>query len=104
MHDLPASYIVMAVTSLNGASHHGMSMFIVPSDADGLEIVRNIGLGGEPESESSHGYVRYNEVRVPADHLLGAEGDVFAIAKRGSVVDAYITQCGRLGRFERPST
>ena len=30
---------------------------------------------------ASHGYVRYNDVRVPADHVLGGEGQAFVIAQ-----------------------
>ena len=30
---------------------------------------------------ASHGYVRYTDVRVPADHVLGGEGQAFMIAQ-----------------------
>jgi acyl-CoA dehydrogenase len=43
--------------------------------------VRNVGVGGERAGEGSHGYLRYEDVRVPADHLLGGEGQAFAIAQ-----------------------
>ena len=43
--------------------------------------MRNVGVGGEPEGHGSHGYVRYTDVRVPADHVLGGEGQAFAIAQ-----------------------
>jgi acyl-CoA dehydrogenase len=56
-------------------------MFLVPTDTPGIEIIRNVGLGGEAPGEGSHGYVRYNQVRVPADNLLGGEGQAFAIAQ-----------------------
>ncbi len=32
-------------------------------------------------ASGSHGYVRYNDVRVPADHVLGGEGSAFMIAQ-----------------------
>jgi acyl-CoA dehydrogenase len=56
-----------------------MSMFIVPAGAPGLTTVRNVGVGGE--REGSHGYLRYENVRVPAENLLGEEGGAFAIAQ-----------------------
>ncbi|MGI8492430.1 MAG: acyl-CoA dehydrogenase family protein [Acidimicrobiales bacterium] len=73
--------IVMAVTNPDVSAYQGMSMFIVPADAPGVEIVRNVGLGGEHRGEGSHGYLRYSDVRVPADHLLGEEGSAFVIAQ-----------------------
>ena len=74
-------YIVMAVTNPEARTHQKMSLFIVPADTPGIEIVRNVGVGGEATSHASHGYVRYTDVRVPADHLLGGEGQAFAIAQ-----------------------
>ena len=74
-------YIVMAVTDPDVSAYQGMSMFVVPAETDGIEIVRNVGLGAEPEGHGTHGYVRYTDVRVPADHVLGGEGQAFAIAQ-----------------------
>lgn len=74
-------FIVMVVTNPDVSAYQGMSMFIVPAETPGVEIVRNVGLGTESEEEGSHGYVRYTDVRVPADHLLGGEGQAFVIAQ-----------------------
>ncbi len=74
-------YIVMAVTDPDVSAYQGMGMFVVPAETPGVEIVRNVGVGSEPEGHGSHGYVRYTDVRVPADHLLGGEGQAFAIAQ-----------------------
>jgi len=74
-------YIVMAVTDPDVSAYQGMSMFVVPAETPGVEIVRNVGVGGEAEGHGSHGYVRYTDVRVPVDHLLGGEGQAFAIAQ-----------------------
>ena len=41
-----------------------------PAETPGLEIVRNVGVHGFSEAE---GYVRYTDVRVPADMLVGEE-------------------------------
>src|SRR5581483_7920083 len=54
---------------------------VVPADTPGIEIVRNVGIGTERPGEGSHGYLRYRDVRVPADHLLGDEGGAFVIAQ-----------------------
>ncbi len=73
--------IVMAVSDPDVSPYEGMSMIIVPTDAPGVNIVRNVGVGGEAEGEGSHGYIRYEDVRVPADHVLGAPGSAFVIAQ-----------------------
>ncbi|MET0700949.1 MAG: acyl-CoA dehydrogenase family protein [Mycobacterium sp.] len=74
-------FIVMAVTSPDARTRDKMSLFIVPAETPGIEIVRNVGVGGESSEHATHGYVRYTDVRVPADHVLGGEGQAFAIAQ-----------------------
>ena len=73
--------IVMAVTNPDVSPYKGMSMFLVPTDTPGIDIVRDIGLGGEPLGEGSHALIHYDDVRVPDDALLGGEGQAFAIAQ-----------------------
>ncbi len=73
--------IAMVITDPDVPVYQGASMFLVPTDAPGIEIIRNVGLMGEAEGEGSHAYVRYHEVRVPGDHLLGGAGQGFVIAQ-----------------------
>ncbi len=73
--------IVMAVTDPDVSVYQGTSMFLVPTSTPGVDIIRNTGLGSEPEGEGSHAYVHYNQVRVPAENLLGGEGQAFVIAQ-----------------------
>jgi len=73
--------IVMAVTDPDVSAYQGMSMFLVPTDTPGVKIERNVGLFGEPLNEGFHALIHYDEVRVPADALLGGEGQAFAIAQ-----------------------
>ena len=56
-------------------------MMLIPGDAPGLEVVRDVGIGGEPLGQGHHPHLRYNEVRVPNDALLGGPGQAFAIAQ-----------------------
>ena len=76
-----AFLIVMAVTNPDVSVYEGMSMFLVPSDTPGIDIVRNVGLAGEPEGHGSHALIHYDDVRLPAEALLGGEGQAFAIAQ-----------------------
>jgi acyl-CoA dehydrogenase len=73
--------VVMCVTDPDVPIYKGMSMFLVPTDTPGIEVVRNVGVGQEPEGHGSHAYVRYNSVRVPAENLLGGEGNAFNVAQ-----------------------
>ncbi len=73
--------IVMAVTDPDVSPYEGMSMLIVPADAPGVNIVRNVGVGTESDEHASHAYIRYEDVRVPADHMLGKPGSAFVIAQ-----------------------
>ena len=77
-----AFLIVMAVTDPEVDVYSGMSMFLVPTDTPGVDIVRNIGLMGEgPDHEGMHALIHYDDVRVPAENLLGGEGQAFVIAQ-----------------------
>jgi acyl-CoA dehydrogenase len=73
--------IVMAVTDPNVPIYQGASMFLVPTDTPGINIIRNTGLAGEAPEEGAHAYVRYEDVRVPADNVLGGPGQAFVIAQ-----------------------
>jgi len=73
--------ILLAVTDPEEARHRRLSMFVVPSDTPGIEIVRNVGIYGHPEDEGTHSYVRYHDVRIPKDHLLGGRGEGFLVAQ-----------------------
>lgn len=73
--------VVMAVTDPDAGVHDGFSMFLVPRETPGVEIVRNVGLFGEAEGEGGHALVRYDNVRMPADSLLGGEGQGFSVAQ-----------------------
>jgi acyl-CoA dehydrogenase len=73
--------IVMAVTDPDNPPYQQMSMFIVPSDTPGVEIIRNVGLGYQPPDAGTHAYIRYTDVRVPAENLLGDRGGAFVVAQ-----------------------
>ncbi|MGE4323136.1 MAG: acyl-CoA dehydrogenase family protein [Sphingobium sp.] len=72
-------HIVMVVTDPDASPYRRMSMFIVPSDTPGIEILGLSGYPGEPVP--SHAHLRYTDVRIPASHMLGGRGDAFAVAQ-----------------------
>jgi len=74
-----AFFIVMAITDDSVSVHEGMSMFIVPAGAPGLQILHNSGCGDEPAD--THAHLRFEDVRVDGDALLGEPGQAFAVAQ-----------------------
>ncbi len=74
-------FVVMAVSNPDVSAYKGMSMYLVPAETPGIEIVRNVGTGTERPGGGGHGYLRFVDVRVPTDNLLGDEGGAFAIAQ-----------------------
>ncbi|MEF9956211.1 MAG: acyl-CoA dehydrogenase family protein [Acinetobacter sp.] len=71
--------VVMARTGGEGA--RGISAFAVPADAAGISYGRKeqkMGWNSQPTRTIS-----FDNVMIPADHLLGEEGEGFKIAMRG---------------------
>ena len=74
--------IVMAVTDPQAPPHLRASMIIVPTDAPGFNLVRNIPVMGHAGSGwHSHAEILYQSCRVPRANLLGPEGKGFVIAQ-----------------------
>jgi len=79
-HAHVASFLItMAVTDPSAPPHGRLSAFIAPSDTPGIEMVKNMPHGAS--KWPSHAYLRYNDVRIPADHLLGERGGGFLVAQ-----------------------
>jgi acyl-CoA dehydrogenase len=73
--------ILLAVTDPDEQAHRRMSMFVVPAGAPGIEIIRNVAVYGHGDDAGTHSYIRYHDVRVPKDHLLGDRGQGFVVAQ-----------------------
>ncbi len=71
--------IVLAVTDPDEPAHRRMSMFVVPKETPGVNILRNVPVYGH--DEGTHSYIRYEDVRIPKDHLLGGRGEGFVVAQ-----------------------
>ena len=74
-----ALYTVFAKTDPS-AGHSGISAFVVEADAPGFEVGRiepKMGIKG-----STTGELFFDDCRIPAENLLGAEGEGFKLAMR----------------------
>jgi alkylation response protein AidB-like acyl-CoA dehydrogenase len=69
--------IVIAVTD-KGAGKRGMSAFIVPTDAPGYSVARLEDKLGQHSSDTAQ--INFDGCRIPAENLIGAEGEGYKIA------------------------
>ena len=73
-------YTVFATAEPGKRNYRAFSAFIVPRDAPGVSVGKKENKMGHRCSDTSE--VIFNDVRLPADHLLGQEGQGFKIAMR----------------------
>ena len=75
--------VVMAVTDPEAENkYERASMFVVPVDNPGFEIVRNIPVMGDVgEGYMSHGETRLTDCRISASNIIGKEGEGFILAQ-----------------------
>ena len=72
-------YVVFAATD-KAAGAKGMTAFIVERDREGVSVGKHEDKFGIRSSETSD--VVFDEVHIPADHILGAEGQGFKLAMK----------------------
>jgi butyryl-CoA dehydrogenase len=73
-------YIVFARTDKEAQKHHGISAFIIEKDTPGFVFgkkEKKMGIRSSPTCE-----LVFENCRIPADHLLGKEGEGFKVAMK----------------------
>jgi acyl-CoA dehydrogenase len=77
-----AVFIVMGKTDPTATRHRQQSQILVPRDSAGVSVTRGMEVFGyDDRHHGGHAEIEFRDVRVPADHLIGDEGDGFAIAQ-----------------------
>lgn len=79
-------YVVFARTG--DAGHRGLSAFLVPADTNGLEVTERL------ETIAPHplALIRFNDMEIPANAMIGEPGQGFAIAM--AVLDIFRSSVG----------
>ena len=72
--------IVMGKNDPGASRHRQQSMIVVPRDAPGISVGRDPRVFGYHD-RGGHPELIYDNVRVPEDHILGGEGEGFAISQ-----------------------
>ena len=72
--------IVMGKSDPEATTYRQQSMIIVPTDTEGVTVVRDLPMLGYHD-RLGHGEVLFENARVPVANMLGEEGGGFAIAQ-----------------------
>ena len=75
-----AVMIVMGKTDPDADTYRQQSMVLVPMDTEGVDVVRALPVFGY-QDQHGHCEIRFHDVRVPADSIVGEEGGGFMIAQ-----------------------
>ncbi|MGZ8797404.1 MAG: acyl-CoA dehydrogenase family protein, partial [Thermoanaerobaculia bacterium] len=86
--------IAMAITDPSVPAHKGVTMFLVPANASGFNIVRSVPTMGGHGGPGGHGEIDFDHVRVPDSAVLGKIGDGFKMAQV-RLTPARLTHCMR---------
>jgi isovaleryl-CoA dehydrogenase len=93
---LAENILLVCRTDSSGAKHEGITMLEVPADSPGIEIRRIETMGGEVVND-----VFFTDVEVPAENVIGQEGNGWMQLMAGLNVERLIIAALALGIAQR---
>ncbi|RMG73733.1 MAG: acyl-CoA dehydrogenase, partial [Chloroflexi bacterium] len=91
--EIASFFIIMAQTDPDVHPYQGCTLFIAPADSPGINIVRDVPMLGGKDF-GGHVEIRYENLRLPNDAILGEEGQGFALTQH-RLAPARLTHCMR---------
>ncbi len=93
--------MVMCVTETDAVPERRQSILLVPSDSPGVSITRMLPVFGYDNAPHGYAQIRFEDVELPEDSLVGSPGQGFEIAQ-DRMGTGRIHQCMRsIGAAER---
>lgn len=72
---LQADFLTLLARTSEDPGYHGFSLFVVPTDLPGFQVSKKLDKLGMRASDTAELY--FDNVKVPAENLIGAEGEGF---------------------------
>ncbi|GAA6018625.1 hypothetical protein JCM10207_008985 [Rhodosporidiobolus poonsookiae] len=92
-------YFVLAKTDPSAKPHKALSGFIVDADSPGITVEKKLVNMGQRCSDTR--IINFENVHVPAENLLGKEGDGFKIAMSAFDITRPLVASGAVGLAQR---
>lgn len=89
-----ADFLIVAARSLPVQGAKGLSLFLVPTDSQGLHVERRMGKLGMRSSDTA--VIGFTDCLVPVDALIGNEGEGFKPVMRQFDAERIILAAGAL--------